>query len=305
MSDVSLLSNSSSDTVDVSAAKPKPVAEVRDMQRHMPQGHRRTAIVLIPACSNQVGTHAAHTVQRKYADAVFYGSQCTTLFIPAMGKELDIDVLLDTADGVFLSGSPSNVNAELYGETISQPHLPQDVFRDEVTIPLIRQALARGIPIFGVCRGFQEMNVAFGGSLHQAVHDVAGLNDHREDKTAPVEVQYAVAHPVRVQANSMLAKLTGKGELMVNSVHGQGINRLGEGLVAEAFAPDGLVEAFRIEAHPNFGLAVQWHPEWKMLENPDSLALFAAFGDACRAYREQKDYRRARLRSELDSLGDE
>ena len=191
------------------------------LSKAIPTGHRRSAIVLIPACSNQVGVHAAHTVQRKYADAVFYGGQCTTLFIPAMGKELDIDVLLDTADGVFLSGSPSNVNAELYGETISQPHLPQDVFRDEVTIPLIRQALTRGIPIFGVCRGFQEINVAFGGSLHQAVHDVAGLNDHREDKTAPLEVQYAVAHPVRLEADSAIAAITGRTELMVNSVLGQ------------------------------------------------------------------------------------
>ena len=114
-----------------------------------------------------------------------------------------------------------------------------------------------------------------------------------------------MAHPVRLEADSAIAAITGKTELMVNSVHGQGIKRLGNGLVAEAFAPDGLVEAFRIEAHPSFGLAVQWHPEWNMLNNPDSLALFAAFGDACRAYREQKDYRRARLRSELDSLGDE
>ena len=275
------------------------------VKQGLPQGHRRSAIVLIPACSNQVGVHAAHTVQRKYADAVFYGSQCTTLFIPAMGKELDIDVLLDTADGVFLSGSPSNVNAELYGETISQPHLPQDVFRDEVTIPLVRKAVSRGMPIFGVCRGFQEINVAFGGSLHQAVQEVSGLNDHREDRTAPVEAQYAVSHSVQLAAQGAIAQMTGKSELMVNSLHGQGINRLGAGLVAEAFAPDGLVEAFGIAAHPSFGFAVQWHPEWNMLNNPDSLALFAAFGDACRAYREQKDYRRARLRSELDALGDE
>ena len=138
MSDVSLSSNSSFNV----SGKPS----VSLPRSNIPKGHRRTAVVLIPACSNQVGIHAAHTVQRKYADAVFYGSQCTTLFIPAMGKELDIDVLLDTADGVFLSGSPSNVNAELYGETISEPHLPQDVFRDEVTIPLIRQAVARIIP---------------------------------------------------------------------------------------------------------------------------------------------------------------
>lgn len=289
----------------MSGFSPSSESLTEPVKKVPPQGHRRSAIVLIPACSNQVGAHAAHTVQRKYADAVFYGAQCTTLFIPAMGKELDMDVLLDSADGVFLSGSPSNVNAELYGETISQPHLPQDVFRDEVTIPLVRQAVARGIPIFGVCRGFQEINVAFGGSLHQAVQEVSGLNDHREDHTVPVEVQYAVAHPVRLDSQSSIAQMTGKSQLMVNSLHGQGINRLGDGLVAEAFAPDGLVEAFRIAQHPLFGLAVQWHPEWNMLDNPDSLALFAAFGDACRAYREQKDYRRARLRSDMDSLGDE
>ncbi len=176
----------------------------------LPCEHRRSAIVLIPACSNQVGVHAAHTVQRKYADAVFYGAQCTTLFIPAMGAEMDIEVLLDMADGIFLSGSPSNVNAELYGETISQPHLPQDVFRDQVTIPLVKQAVARGIPILGVCRGFQEINVAFGGTLHQAVHDVAGMNDHREDKNAPVESQYSVAHSVHLVENGELARLLGK-----------------------------------------------------------------------------------------------
>ena len=266
----------------------------------LPREHRRSAIVLIPACSNQVGVHAAHTVQRKYADAVFYGAQCTTLFIPAMGAEMDIEVLLDMADGIFLSGSPSNVNAELYGETISQPHLPQDVFRDEVTIPLVKQAVARGIPIFGVCRGFQEINVAFGGTLHQAVHDVVGLNDHREDKSATVESQYSVAHSVHLVEHGELAQLLGKSELMVNSIHGQGINRLGDGLIAEAYAPDGLVEAFRIASHHGFGWAVQWHPEWKMLENADSLAIFGAFGDACREYR---DYRRARMRS--DTRGDD
>ena len=265
--------------------------------RHdIPSGHRRLPIVLIPACSNQVGAHATHTVQRKYADAVFYGAQCTTLFIPAMGGELDLEVLLDVADGIFLSGSPSNVNAELYGETISQAHLPQDVLRDELTIPLIRQATAVGIPILGVCRGFQEINVAFGGSLHQAVHEVQGLNDHREDKTTPTEVQYAVAHPVHLMPNGTMTQITGKTDLMVNSLHGQGIKRLAAGLSVEAVSPDGLVEAFRIADHPSFGMGVQWHPEWKILDNHDSLALFNAFGDACRGYRAQKDFRRARLR---------
>lgn len=281
-----------------------------DQNRHEPEvamqytvkPHERTAVVLIPACSNRVGAHEAHTAQRKYVDAVFYGAQCTALLIPAMGGQTDIDVILEHADGVFLSGSPSNVNAELYGETITQPHLPQDVHRDDVTIPLIQKAVAMGIPIMGVCRGFQEINVAMGGTLHQAVHDVEGLDDHREDKNAPLDDQYGAAHPVHLVEGGMMSQLLGKTELMVNSIHGQGINRLGDGLTAQAYAPDGLIEAFCIESHTRFGMAVQWHPEWKMYENPDALKLFEAFGNACRSFR---DYRRARLRSDVGDGSDD
>lgn len=244
----------------------------------------RDAIVLIPACSNVIGSHPAHTVQRKYADAVFYGAQCTPLMFPAMGGELDIEVLLNAADGVFLSGSPSNVDAKLYGEAITQPHLPQDPLRDDVTIPLIRAAVARGMPIFGVCRGFQEINVAFGGTLSQAVHELDAFDDHREDKYANLDAQYAPAHAVHLVADGLLGDLLNKSEVMVNSLHGQGIQSLGHGLTVEANAPDGLVEAFSIAGHPNFGLAVQWHPEWRVMDLPDSLAIFEAFGRACQLY---------------------
>ena len=245
---------------------------------------KRDAIVLIRACSNFVGRHPSHTVQRKYADAVFYGSNCTPLFFPAMGSELRVDVLLDNVHGVFLSGSPSNVDAGLYGEHVSHPHLPQDPLRDGVTLPLIRAAVARGIPILGVCRGFQEINVAFGGTLHQAVHELDEFGDHREDKGVELDDQYGPAHPLTLVEGGLLRHITGKSETMVNSLHGQGINKLGSGLIAEAYAPDGLIEAFRIAEHPSFGMAVQWHPEWKMKEHPDSLALFDAFGQACRDF---------------------
>ncbi|TDR31159.1 gamma-glutamyl-gamma-aminobutyrate hydrolase family protein [Hydromonas duriensis] len=248
---------------------------------------KRDAIVLIPACSNLVGLHPSHTVQRKYTDAVFYGSQCTPLFFPAMGAELDVNILLDHVHGVFLSGSPSNVNATLYGEDITQPHLPQDPLRDGVTLPLIKTAVERGIPILGVCRGFQEINVAFGGTLHQAVHELEDFGDHREDKSLDLEEQYGPAHPLQLVDGGLLHRILGKHKTTVNSLHGQGINRLGEGLVAEAHAPDGLVEAFHIAEHPNFGLAVQWHPEWKMHEHPDSRAIFDAFGAACRRFAAQ------------------
>jgi putative glutamine amidotransferase len=183
---------------------------------------------------------------------------------------------LDNVHGLFLSGSPSNVDAGLYGEDITHPQLPQDPLRDGITIPLIRAAVARGLPIMGVCRGFQEINVAFGGTLHQAVHELDDFGDHREDKNFDLEQQYGPAHPVHLTNDGLLHRVIGQDEIMVNSLHGQGLKRLGEGLVA-----DGLVEAFYIKAHPNFGLAVQWHPEWKMNENPASLAVFNAFGRAC------------------------
>lgn len=248
---------------------------------------KRDAIVLIPACSNFVGRHPSHTVQRKYADAVFYGSQCTPLFFPAMGGELNVDVLLDNVHGVFLSGSPSNVDATLYGEDISHPDLPQDPLRDGVTIPLVKAAVRRGIPILGVCRGFQEINVAFGGTLHQAVHELHDFSDHREQKGDELDDQYGPAHPLKLVEGGLLHEIIGKRDTDVNSLHGQGINRLGDGLIAEAFAPDGLIEAFHIAAHPNFGLAVQWHPEWRMRELPDSMAIFKAFGDACHAFAQE------------------
>ncbi len=122
--------------------------------------------------------------------------------------------------------------------------------------------------------------MALGGSLHQKVHEVPGLNDHREDKDAPLDVQYGPAHTVRLAPGGALAALTGREELTVNSVHGQGIDRLAPGLAVEATAPDGLVEAVRVEGARTFALAVQWHPEWRYWEDEAAGALFAAFGRA-------------------------
>lgn len=246
----------------------------------------RQTVVLVPACSNIVGNlqHPSHTVQRKYTDALYHGGQCTPLLIPAMGNELDVETLLDLADGLFLSGSASNINAAYYGEAITQPHLPQDPLRDEVTLPLIKAAIARGMPIFGVCRGFQEMNVAMGGTLHQAVHDLPGFESHMDFTATNADDLYRYSHSITLVPDGQLKRILSKSQTVVNSVHGQGINQLAGGLTAQAHANDGLVEAFSIDAHPNFSLAVQWHPEWKMAENPDSMALFNAFGKACQQY---------------------
>jgi len=167
---------------------------------------------------------------------------------------------------------------------VLDPTLPLDPHRDDWTLPLIPRLLERGIPLLAICRGFQEVNVALGGSLHQAVHQVAGLRDHRDDESLPVDEQYGPAHPVRIEAGGLLAALLDADEVIVNSLHGQGVNRLAPGLRVEARAPDGLVEAFSATSGSAFALAVQWHPEWRAAENPVSRRLFEAFGDACRAH---------------------
>ena len=245
----------------------------------------RRPIVLVPACVNQIGSHPYHTAQLKYVAAVADGARCAPLIIPALGAATDIEALLAVADGVMLSGSPSNVHAGLYGEDLLDPSLPLDPARDATTLPLIRAAIQRGIPLLAICRGFQEVNVALGGTLHQAVHDVAGMNDHREQKTRTLEQQYAPSHRVLLEPSGRMAQiLDGVSEIMVNSLHGQGINRLAPSLAVEARADDGLVEAYRVADAIGFTLAVQWHPEWRFAENPDSVKLFSAFGEACTEY---------------------
>jgi putative glutamine amidotransferase len=157
-----------------------------------------------------------------------------------------------------------------------------DPHRDATTLSLIPRAVASGVPVLGVCRGFQEMNVAMGGTLHQRVHEVGGFDDHREDKEQPLEAQYAPAHEVVLEPGGLLLSLAGQDRIEVNSLHWQGVDRLAPDLAVEARAPDGLVEAFRVKSAPAFALAVQWHPEWQVMQNPFSQALFAEFGKAAR-----------------------
>ncbi|MCX9156415.1 gamma-glutamyl-gamma-aminobutyrate hydrolase family protein [Niveibacterium sp. 24ML] len=239
-------------------------------------------VVLVPACSKQLGAHPFNAVGKKYLDAVADVALCQPLLVPVLGDTPDIDALLDLADGVMLTGSVSNVHPSHFDQPIHNPALPLDPARDAVTLPLIRRAIERGVPLFAICRGFQEMNVAFGGTLHQAVHEVAGFKDHREDKNAPLDVQYGEAHPVNLSGT--LRAIVGADRVGVNSVHGQGIGRLADALVAEAHADDGLIEAFRVGAASAFAMGLQWHPEWKAAQNPVSVKIFSAFGNACRQY---------------------
>ena len=190
--------------------------------------------------------------------------------------------LLDACDGLLLTGSASNVEPHHYGGPASQPGTLHDPNRDATTLPLIPQAIAAGLPVLAICRGFQEMNVAYGGTLNPRLHEVPGNLDHRDDESLPLDVQYAPIHDVLLEPGGELRKIAGTDRLHVNSLHSQGVLKLGSDLAVEARAPDGVIEAFRVEHAPTFALGLQWHPEWQFAKDSFSRALFAAFGLASR-----------------------
>jgi len=242
----------------------------------------RLPLIGVTACTKQIGLHPYHITGDKYVRAAAIGAGGLPLIIPALAELIDQPALLENLDGLLLPGSPSNVEPHHYNGPASVPGTPHDPARDQTTLSLIRKAVEAGIPVFGICRGFQEMNVAFGGTLHQKVHEIAGLMDHREPDNEPLEVQYAPSHPLHVQPGGVLDGLGLPREILVNSIHGQGVQRLAPGLRVEALAPDGLIESFSVVGAKSFALGVQWHPEWQVRSNPNYLAIFQAFGEACR-----------------------
>ena len=229
-----------------------------------------------------LGVHPFHAVGEKYIRAVAEAAGAIPLLIPALADLVSNEEILERVDGILFTGSPSNVEPHHYAGTPSDPGTMHDPHRDAITLPLIPRAVESGIPVFGVCRGFQEMNVAFGGSLHQKLQELPGNLDHREDGTKPIDVQYAAAHDVILEPGGLLRALAGADRVRVNSLHSQGVDRLAGNLVPEARAPDGVIEAFRVKDAPRFAVAVQWHPEWEVMTNAFSRALFAAFGAASR-----------------------
>lgn len=249
-------------------------------------------MVWLPADHRLLGDHGHQMpfllLGDKYARAVKVGAQAQPVMFPLADAE-QIDELLSLVDGVMLTGSPSNVHPSHFDEDLADPNLPLDPLRDALTLALVKACVHGGIPLLGICRGFQEINVAFGGTLHGKVHEVAGMLDHREPADQPVEVQYAPRHALQVQPGGVLAGLGLPAQIDVNSIHGQGVARLAPGLRVEALAPDGLVEAFSVEGAQSFALGVQWHPEWQVRSNPNYLAIFQAFGEACRKRAGQRE----------------
>ena len=231
----------------------------------MPSRTARPPLVGLPTDRKMIGPHPFLAAGEKYVRAV-----------------------LDGLDGILLTGAVSNIEPHHYSDEPSYPGNLHDPARDATNLALIPLAIELGLPILAICRGFQEINVAFGGRLHQKVHDVAGFMDHRENPDDPLDAQYAPVHELQLAPGGLLAGIAGTDRVRVNSLHGQGIARLGEGLTVEATAPDGLIEAYRHDGPTQDGstraflLAVQWHPEWRVLENPFHHGIFRAFGDACR-----------------------
>ena len=236
-------------------------------------------VVGIPACSRDVNGLLQHATPARYGAAVVGGAGAMPILLPPVGEGML--ALLDRLDGLLLPGSPSNVEPHRYGVSRSLTPDRHDPHRDGTTLPMVRAALARGLPVLAICRGIQELNVALGGTLHQQVQDLPDRLDHRGGSGA-AEQRYAPRHEVRL--SGQLARIVGRAAIAVNSLHEQALDGLGEGLAVEGVAPDGTVEAVRVATAPGWAFGVQWHPEWQYAANPDSMAIFRAFGEACRAY---------------------
>jgi putative glutamine amidotransferase len=244
---------------------------------------RNLPFIGIPCCLRTINERTFHTAADRYPEAVVAATGCIPVLIPSIGPLMDINALLDGLDGVLLTGSPSNVEPFRYGGPPSQEGTLHDPDRDATTLPLIREAVRRDMPVLAICRGIQELNVALGGTLFQRIFEMPERVNHRRRRgNLTVDERYGPAHAVTLAPEGLLARLAGSTEIMVNSLHGQGIDQPAPGLLVEAVAPDGQIEGVSLPT-ARFVVGVQWHPEYKVLENPFSRVLFAAFAQACHA----------------------
>jgi putative glutamine amidotransferase len=245
----------------------------------------RPPIVGIPCDRRMLDAHPFHVAGEKYIEAVRLGSGAVPLLIPSLDPPIAVADLLAAVDGILFTGSLSNVAPKHYGGQEPRKNTLLDEARDATTLPLMRAAEDAGLPMLCICRGFQELNVAFGGTLHQHVHEIEGHDDHRVgERKRILDYAYGPAHDVSVAAGGVFARiLPGLEKFQVNSLHSQGIDRLATPLRVEAKAPDGVIEAVSMPAAPSYVLGVQWHPEWKFSADPVSRAIFSSFGEALAA----------------------
>lgn len=245
-------------------------------------------VVAVVCDTSRQGPHMYHQAGDKYIQALVRCADITPVLIPSLEQPIRPDAIFAFADGILFTGGYSNIQRHHYGDAPAPTGENEDRFRDNNTLALVKAVIDRGIPMFGICRGLQELNVALGGTLYPRVHEIEGRMDHREDKDAPVDVQYGPAHYVSVMESGRLHKIVGNMRFMVNSVHGQAIRELAPGLAVEAVADDETIEAVSVVDADAFALAVQWHPEWKAWEDEQSSKLFRAFGDAARTHKSNR-----------------
>lgn len=226
--------------------------------------------------------YPAHAGGTMNSEAVAQVSECLPLIVPSDPAHASVGELLDACDGFLLTGGRPNVHPEEYGEEETDAHGAFDRARDALVLPLIRACVERGQPFFGVCRGFQEVNVAMGGSLYPEIRDLPGRMNHRMPPDGTLEEKFSRQHTVTLTPDGPFASLFGHSEITTNTLHGQGIKEVGTRVIVDGHAPDGTPEALYIEDTPGFTLSVQWHPEYRAGEDIISRHLFTAFGDAAR-----------------------
>ena len=242
-------------------------------------------LIGLPADSKMFDDLPFHAVGDKYARAVALAAESIPVLLPALGGDFrDEREIVASLDGLVVTGSPSNVHPDRYGHAPTPEHEPHDPARDDTTLPLILEALDQGLPLLAICRGLQELNVALGGTLHPRIHELPGRDDHRRPDHGDPDVQYGARHAVKLTPRGRFAVLAGAEEIDVNSLHWQAIDTVAQRLSVEGVAADGTIEAVSVTDAKGFALGVQWHPEYKVMENAFSRALFRAFGDAARAH---------------------
>ncbi len=225
-------------------------------------------------------SYQVHTSGTMNSAAVAEVAGCLPLIIPSDPRFVGVADLLDLCDGFLLTGGRPNVHPSEYGAQETPAHGAFDRGRDAITLPLIRACVERGQPFLGICRGFQEVNVALGGTLHPEIRDLPGRMNHRMPPDGALDEQFALRHAVRFSDGGPFHRLMGAREVMTNTLHGQGIDRPAPGIVIDGLAPDGTAEALYVKDAPGFTLSVQWHPEWNAGNDPVSRPLFEAFGAA-------------------------
>lgn len=241
-------------------------------------------LVAITSDVRDFDNYTWHAVPEPYLKAAVKGAGVLPLIVPSFGDQLDIDRLMNSVDGLLVTGSKSNVHPELYGDAPSAAHEPYDTARDSTTLPMIRAAIERGLPLLAICRGIQELNVALNGTLATEIQEREGIADHRAAMVDDQDTRFAIHQPIRVEPGSCLAKILGDEAVKVNSLHRQAIETLSPNLVVEATAEDGTVEAVSVRGAKAFAIGVQWHPEYWFDSDPASARIFQAFGDAARQH---------------------